>query len=92
MNKSKKYPEIVAIQNDLRTDKWESELVQPYFKLKNEFCEHNNVILRGKRILLPKFLHQQSLQIAYKGHLGIKKCKSLLRQKGLLFFNGQRHY
>ena len=83
VNESKKDPEIITIRNALLNDKWESELVKPYFKVKNEFCEHNDVILRGERILLPKPLRQQVLKIIYQGHLGIEKCKSLLRQKAI---------
>ena len=49
MNESKKDPEIIAIRNALLTDKWESEVVKLYLKVKNELCEHNDVILRGER-------------------------------------------
>ena len=42
--------------------------------------EHNDTILRKKRILLPKFLHQQALKIVHEEHLGIEKYKSLFRQ------------
>ena len=81
MNETKKDPEIIVIRSALLTDKWKSELVKPYLKVKNELREHNDVILRTERILLPKSLHQQTLKIAHEGHLGIGKCKSLLRQK-----------
>ena len=58
INESKRNPEIIAIRNTLSIDKWESELVKPYFKVKNEFCEYNNVILRGDTF------HYQSLFIS----------------------------
>lgn len=36
MNESNKNPEIIAKRCALLTDKWESELVEPYFKVNKE--------------------------------------------------------
>lgn len=44
VNESKKDPQFMAIRNTLLIDKWKSELVKTYFKVKNELCEHNDVI------------------------------------------------
>ena len=43
--------------------------------------EHDNIILRGSRIVLPASLRLKAIQIAHEGHQGLVKTKKLLREK-----------
>ena len=40
----------ISIRNAIQADKSESELVKPSLRVKNDLCEHNDVILRGECI------------------------------------------
>ena len=48
--------------------------------MKLEFCEHNGIILRENRIVLPDVLQKKAIKIVHEGHLGIQKVKELLRK------------
>ena len=52
-------------------------------KIKTELTlnEHNGIILRGSRIVLPESLRLKAIQIAHEGHQGLVKTKQLLREK-----------
>ena len=50
--------------------------------VKDELTVHSdNILLRDKRIVLPKTLCDRAVQIAHEGHQGITKTKSFLRSK-----------
>ena len=49
--------------------------------MKLKFCEHNGIILRENRIVLPDVLRKKAIKIVHEGHLGIQKVKELLRAK-----------
>ncbi|KAK9739406.1 Integrase zinc binding domain [Popillia japonica] len=42
---------------------------------------HNDVVLRGHRIILPDALRDKAIDVAHKGYQGICKTKNLLRSK-----------
>ena len=47
-------------------------------------CQYHQTwdnILYGKRIVIPKKLRQQAIQLAHHGHQGLVKTKKLLREK-----------
>ena len=74
--------ELLAIQNALLTGKWyDNPLLTSYRKFEHELSNINGIILKGNKIMLPQTLHKKALQIVHEGHLGIEKCKSLVRQK-----------
>lgn len=50
--------------------------------VKDELTVHSdNILLRDKRIVLPKTLRDRAVQIAHEGHQGITRTKSFLRSK-----------
>ena len=72
----------MAVQNALTTGRWyDNPLSKPYECIKNELSIQNGIIIRGDRIVLPLSLRNNALKIVHEGHLGIERCKSLLRQK-----------
>ena len=50
-------------------------------KVKDEFSEHDGVLLRGTQIVLPTTLRDKAVAIAHEGHQGIDRTKSLIRSK-----------
>ena len=57
--------------------------LKAYQKIKTEltFNEHNGIILRGSRIVLPESLRLKAVHIAHEGHQRLVKTKQLLREK-----------
>ena len=81
-DESKNDKEISALRNALLTGKWhDNPTLKPFEKMKNEFLDSDGIVLRGKRILLPKSMRKRALNVVHEGHLGIEKCKNLLRAK-----------
>ena len=72
---------ISAIKKALFTNRWDDPLVKIYSKFKYELCESNSIILKENKIVLPKSLHEKAIEIVHRGHLGVAKSKSLLREK-----------
>ncbi|CAB4018642.1 Transposon Tf2-9 poly, partial [Paramuricea clavata] len=48
--------------------------------LRNEISVHEDILLRGNRIVLPLSLQNDILKLAHETHMGIVKAKQLLRQ------------
>ncbi|XP_056022137.1 uncharacterized protein K02A2.6-like [Ostrea edulis] len=58
------------------------EELQVYRSIQDELAVHcDTVLLRGKRIILPKALRDQAIKIAHEGHQGLAKTKAFLRSK-----------
>ena len=49
--------------------------------LRNEMSVHEDILLRGNRIVVPLLLQNDILKLAHETHMGIVKTKQLLRQK-----------
>ena len=81
-NASKTDKNLVAVSQAILKNRWfDNPLVNSYKKFKNEFSDNNGVILRGDKIIIPFVLRNKVLKLAHEGHLGVNKCKSLLREK-----------
>lgn len=58
-----------------------------FHNIKDELAATSDgLLLRGRRIVLPKSLQAMAVDIAHEGHLGIIKTKGLLRSK--VWFSG----
>jgi hypothetical protein len=58
------------------------EELQAYRSMQDELAIHcDTVLLREKRIILPKTLKEQAIKIAHEGHRGLAKTKAFLRSK-----------
>ena len=78
---SKKDATIKSVINAVSTNNWNDELSKPFKSIKLELSVNNEILLKGNQIILPKSLHQSAINLAHQGHLGIEKCKALLREK-----------
>ena len=72
---------LKALARAIKENDWNNDIVKFYSAMKHEFCEHNSIILRENRIVLPHILQKKAIKIIHEGHLGIQKVKELLRTK-----------
>ena len=69
------------LQEAIRTQRCDDELVRSYKQVRSEFASHDGLILRGTRIVIPEALQQHVIDLAHTGHQGTVKNKRLLREK-----------
>ena len=83
---------LLAVCELIKNDKWhnsllwdrkvDKELVRLYQRVKNELTlTSSGLILKGRRICIPKSLQKRVIDIAHEGHQGMTRTKSLLREK-----------
>ncbi|XP_062585043.1 uncharacterized protein K02A2.6-like [Saccostrea cucullata] len=57
------------------------EELQAYRSIQDELVHCDTVLLRDKRLIMPKSLRDQAIKIAHEGHQGLAKTKAFLRSK-----------
>ncbi|XP_046746420.1 uncharacterized protein K02A2.6-like [Diprion similis] len=72
--------EIQKIKRSLETNKWEKEH-KMYEVIQHELGTVDDILVRGTRIILPRSLHKEAMELAHEGHLGIVGMKQRLRTK-----------
>ena len=72
---------LEMLRDSVKTGDWNSPELKSYLPVKNELCVVGKLILRGSRIVLPRTLWKQALEIAHEGHIGIVSMKQHLRTK-----------
>ena len=60
--------------------------IGPYWKVRSELSIHNNLLLHGKQIVVPKSLQKETLSKIHQGHQGIERCR--LRAKSSVWWPG----
>ena len=70
-----------ALITAIETDQWNSQEVQGYKRLKDEFSVQNGLVLRRNRIVIPATLRNKAVDLAHLGHQGIVNTKQLIRDK-----------
>ena len=68
-------PEFDEIRRCIATGDWASCKLWSYLHDKSELCCYGQLLLRGTRLIIPKSLREQVLQLAHEGHQGIVKTK-----------------
>ena len=71
---------IQQVTNSLKTNNWDKQLKQ-FYRIRHELSAKDNILLKQHRIVKPKALQPQILQIAHQQHQGIAKTKNMLREK-----------
>ena len=56
-----------------------SSEVQPYWDFKDELSTYNGIVYKGERIVIPRDMRPQILEILHKPHLGIVRTKQRAR-------------
>ena len=59
---------------------WKKDCPNQYYHYREELTVINGVVLKGRRIVVPKSLQQEMLEIIHEGHLGVEKCKRRARK------------
>ena len=76
---------LTKVRESLLSSKWDNKDkdIQPFLKCAYELTvnKSQNIILKGTRIVIPKSVQETATKLAHVGHQGIKKTKSLLREK-----------
>ena len=73
---------ITEVIDAIKQNRWPNkDYLTPYYKVRNELTVHNDIILRGTKLVIPSVLQARVLAIAHESHLGIVKTKQLLREK-----------
>ena len=72
--------EYSTLRNALREGK-KGKVDKPYQKVFNELTIIDDIIVKGDRILIPRTLQKQVLELAHQGHQGIVRTKERLRSK-----------
>ena len=72
--------EITMLRKCVQTNDW--TVGEPAFKaVRNELTVLGKLVLRGTRLVIPRKLRKQVLELAHEGHQGIVKTKQRLRTK-----------
>ena len=78
---SDKDPELSKVRSCILTDdQWESVDVA-YRSVRQELNVLGKLVIRGTRLVIPKILQKNVLNLAHEGHQGIVKTKQRLRSK-----------
>ena len=57
-----------------------SQALKPYYNIRSEIVFHENLLLKGQRIIVPSSLRKTMKEIIHQGHSGIERCKFRARQ------------
>ena len=79
---SEKDKTICKIRECIEKNKWTKEgELKPYFIVRKDLTVHESIILKGRKLVIPRKLRQRILQLAHESHQGVLKTKQLLREK-----------
>ena len=72
--------ELSNLKKAMNTGEWNG--VEKYKQFSHEFAEHQGIVMRCDKIVIPKRLQQKILRVVHQdSHLGIVKTKQVLRSK-----------
>ena len=69
------------MKNSVRSGNWERCTLSSYVPIKDELCIYGEILLCGRRIVVPRILRDKVVRLAHKGHQGMVKTKYRLRNK-----------
>lgn len=72
--------ELTAVLKALKDDEWNQNLSK-YKSVQDELHSENGIVMRLGLAVIPNSLRQKALTLAHKGHPGISKMKSILRER-----------
>ena len=56
------------------------ELVRPFFSFRDELVVNDGLVYKGQRLVIPKLLRRNMLEIAHGGHVGLEATLCHLRE------------
>ncbi|XP_053954964.1 uncharacterized protein K02A2.6-like [Anastrepha ludens] len=78
---STKDQELVNAASYVKDGLWETDKTSTFYPFRYELSAVGDILLRGTRIVIPKTLREQTLQLAHEGHPGESAMKRRLRSK-----------
>jgi hypothetical protein len=72
---------LQKLSQAIETNHWSDPEIQMYINVKDEHNVCDGLIIRGTRLVFPKSLQHQAIELAHTGHQGIVKTKRLLHEK-----------
>jgi hypothetical protein len=72
---------LSLVRRAIETEDWKPLKGTLYKAIKDELWTAGKLLMRGKRIVMPQSLWQQTLKLAHEGHQGVVRTKSRLREK-----------
>ena len=58
----------------------------PYWNYRDEISTHDGIMFKGERVIVPRSMQSEMLQIIHSSHLGTEKCKR--RARDVLYWPG----
>jgi hypothetical protein len=79
---SEKDKTVCNIRECIEKNKWTKEgELKPYLIVRKDLTVHESIILKRRKLVIPRKLRQSILQLAHESHQGVLKTKQLLREK-----------
>ena len=84
MEKTKSYQTLQEVMKTIRRG-WPRErrdvapIVRAFWDSRDELAEMEGILFKGDRVVIPRAMQQDILNIIHNSHLGIVKCKQLAR-------------
>jgi hypothetical protein len=72
---------ITMLKEALTTGDWHKFQGTIYKGIKDELWNYEEILMRGKRVVMPESLWKDTLALAHEGHQGIVRTKARLRTK-----------
>ena len=73
--------ELSLVRRFVRFGNWSQYTVPSYLHVKDELCVYGELLLRGKRMVVPRILPDRVMKIAHEIHQEVVKTKNRLRSK-----------
>ena len=54
-------------------------ILTPYWNIRNKLSEADNLLFKGRQLIIPKNMQGSTLDLMHESHLGIEKCKACAR-------------
>ena len=72
---------LIQVRYTIREDKW-ADLENTVFKaVRDELWVIGQIVMKGRRIVLPQKMQRLALILAHEGHQGVVRTKARLREK-----------
>jgi transposase InsO family protein len=82
----------IVLQKLSRIQKWPQNRWQvdpdlkPYFDFRDEITIIDGIVFKNERVVIPKGMQKEMLQIIHESHLGMVRCKQLARD--IMYWSG----
>ena len=76
----------LAVETGKMNELYNDPKMTRYTKVMNEFSVVDGIVLKGRKIVIPKSLQKRIVKLGHEGHQGTVRCKQYLRSR--VWFSG----